>query len=225
MTRLYDVVIPLRDRPSIYNDMELKYCLRAIDKYFPVRDVWIIGTPRDWLSVNWIEQADLQTNYDARHEAVRQKLIKACECDYISDPFALFNDDFILTKPIDVLHDYYDGTIDDRLKDARGGYRDKMARSKELSKDGLNYETHVPCMIDKKNFNHTVGGALYRNIAVSYSDREKVPIKDPKLYTMEDHQNFRALCKKNWCVSLSEGSLNYVLRDLDRMFPDPSKWE
>ena len=225
MMSFIDVVIPLRDRPSIYNDMELKYCLRAIDKYFPVRDVWIIGTPRDWLSVNWIEQADLQTNYDARHEAVRQKLIKACENPYISDPFALFNDDFILTKPIKELHDYYDGTIDDRLKSAGGGYRDKMLRSKELSKDGLNYETHVPCMIDKKNFKHTVKGALYRNIAVSYSKREKVPIKDPKLYTKKDHQNFRELCRQNWCVSLAEISLAHVMTTLERMLPNPSRWE
>lgn len=215
-----DIVIPLRDRPSLYNDKELSYCLRSIERFFPVRDVWMIGEPRPYLSCNWIEMSD---GKGSRHESVRQKIMAACENPYISDPFVLFNDDFVLTREITMLHDYYDGTIEKRLKTAGGEYRERMLESQELSKDGLNYEVHVPALIDKDLFKKTKEGSLYRNVCLSHSKREKVEIRDPKMYTKDQHS--RGFIRSHWCISLSEASIPYVHRELDRMFPEKSKWE
>ncbi len=217
----YDVVIPLRDKPSLYNDVEILYCLRSIEKYMDVNDVWMIGTPREYLSVNWIQCKDLPN----RFESVRQKLLKVSENPYISDPFILFNDDFILTQKVNELPDYYEGTLDDRLKTSGGNYREAMMLTKKHSQDNRNYSIHVPCFMDKKAIKKTIKGGLSRNIILSHSKRDKVEMIDPKLYNKERHNSFNEFCKQNWCVSLAEGSLSQVMRDLERMFPEPSRWE
>ncbi len=220
-----DVIIPLRDRPSLYNDMELKYCLRSIDKHMNVRDVWCVGIPRDWLSVNWIPHPDIQGNYDERHESVRRKILKACRSPFISDPFLLFNDDFFLLRGIDHMYDYYDGTIPDRLKDAAAGYRKRMEATIPYS-DGKNYEVHTPVLINKKLFIEVAReGMLYRNIYCSASDTEKKSIKDPKLYLRSDHDKFRDFAKQNWMFSTSEFSFALLMKDMDRLYPEKSRWE
>ena len=221
----YDVVIPLRDRPSLYNDLELKYCLRSIDKHMNVRDVWCVGIPRDWLSVNWIEQGDLQGHYDSRHESVRNKILKACNNPFISDPFILFNDDFMLLRDIDELHDYYDGTIEHRLRNTATGYRQRMEATMPYS-DGNNYEVHTPVLIYKELFKSvTKENMLYRNIYCSASPTEKVEIKDPKLYTRKDHDSFRDFAKWNWMFSTSEFSFALLLKEMARLYPGKSRWE
>lgn len=220
-----DIVIPLRDRPSLYNDMELKYCLRSIEKHIEFGDVWCVGIPRDWLSVNWISKPDLQGEYDQRHDSVRQKILAACDNPFISDPFILMNDDFYLLRDIDELHDYYDGTIQERLKNTATGYRERMHATIEHS-DGRNYEVHTPVVIHKEIFKSaTKEGALYRNLYCSASPTEKVPIKDPKLYRKAEHYNFREFCKRNWMFSTSEFSFALLMKEMERLYPEKSRWE
>lgn len=219
----FDAVIPIRDTPSVFNDLELKYCLRSIDKHTDC-DVWCIGEPRDWLSVNWIEETDEKLNYDSRHENVRQKILAACNNPHVSDPFILFNDDFFLLRPIQDIPHYYDGTIEYRLQSSAGGYRDRMDESRKHSKDGLNYELHCPVVIDKELFkNVTTPGSLYRNIYCSHSDRDKKPMGDVKMYSLEDHQ--RSFTKGKWCFSTNDFSFTRMLDLMNKLYPEASKWE
>ena len=220
-----DVVIPLRDKPSTFMDLELRFALRSIERYFPVRDVWCVGIPRDTFALNWIEQPDLEGGYDTRHESVRQKILKACENPFISDPFALWNDDFFLLRTVNNLPDYYDGTIEDRLKDTTSGYAERMKRTIPYS-DGRNYEVHTPVMIDKKLFKKvTKEGMLYRNLHCSKSKREKVQIQDPKLYNHNEHLDFRKWRQDKWMFSTSDISFHYILPQMRKMYPEKSRWE
>ena len=220
-----DVVIPLRDRPSSFGDLELRFALRSIEKYFPVRDVWCVGIPREWLSVNWIEQPDSIGSYDTRHESVRQKILRACENPFISDPFALWNDDIFLLKPIEEIPDYYDGTIQDRLKDTTSGYAERMRKTIPYS-DGRNYEVHTPVMIDKNVFKRvSKEGMLNRNPHCSLSKRKKVQIEDPKLYNHNSHLNFHEWKQGKTMFSTTDFSFHYILPKMNQMYPEPSRWE
>lgn len=190
-----------------------------------VRDVWCVGIPRDWLSVNWIEQGDLEGAYDSRHESVRQKILRACDNPFISDPFILSNDDFFLLRDIDTLHDYYDGTIEQRLYNTATGYRKRMEATIPYS-DGRNYEVHTPLLIYKDLFREvTRENMLYRNVYCSASPTEKVKIKDPKLYTREQHESLKGFAKTNWMFSTSEFSLALIYPDMERMYPEKCRWE
>ena len=222
---MMDIVIPIRDRPSLYNDVELQYSLRSIDKYFPVRDVWCVGIPREWLSVNWIQTPDMPGKYDGRHESVRQKILSACDNPYVSDPFVLWNDDFFLLRHVSELHDYYDGTIADRIKNTAPGYR-KLMESSIPHSDGNNYEVHTPVIIYKDLFKEaTRPSALYRNIYCSSSPTEKVEIRDPKLYNKQEHMEFRDWVRDKWMFSASEFSFAFLMKEMGRLYPEKSRWE
>lgn len=218
-----DLVIPLRDVPSMYDDEELRYALRSIDKHFDAGDVWCVGSPREWLTVNWIDKRDDQRY---RFENARQKVAEACKCPAISDPFVLWNDDFFLLKDTSTdLPDYYDGTIQDRIASAGGDYRALMERTLPYS-DGRNYSVHVPMVIHKELFLKTQReGMLFRNVYGSASPNKKAEIKDPKMYRKEHHQNFMQFIKGKWVFSTSEFSFKWIADRMDRMYPHKSRWE
>lgn len=217
-----DVVIPIRDRPSYYNDIELKYCLRSIDKYFPCRDVWCVGIPREGYSVNWIYKTD---DSKSRFDSARQKILAACENPYVSDPFVLWNDDFFLLKEITELHEYYDGTLQERIKSAGGDYL-QMLRKTEKHSDGKNYAVHAPLVIRKDLFKEVAKkGISYRNAYCSASDGVKVPMKDPKIYNKAHHKLFRRFIKGKWMFSTSDHSFAFIYRHMESLYPNPSRWE
>ena len=216
-----DVVIPLRDKPSVYNDEELRYCLRSIDKYMDVRDVWVVGQPRDWLSVNWIPLSDqVKSRYSSAHRKIRA----ACDNPFVSDPFVLFNDDFFLLKPTEEFPDYYDGTLQQRINSSGGDYLNMLKKSQRFS-DGKNYATHTPALIKKEIFKTIPEGISYRIAYGSRSGNEKKPIKDPKIYNQKDHFDFREWVKGKAMFSTSDFSFHYILREMKQLYPEPSRWE
>src|SRR5690554_251908 len=218
---MIDVVIPLRDIPSPYNDEELRYCLRSIEKYMDVRDVWVVGQPRDWLSVNWIPLSDrVKSRFGSAHLKIRA----ACDNPFVSDPFVLFNDDFFLLKPLKEFPDYYDGTLEERIESAGGGYLNILKKSKSFS-DGKNYATHTPVSIDKEIFKTIPEGISYRIAYGSRSGNEKKEMKDPKIYNQKDHFDFRQWIKGKSMFSTSDFSFNYILKDMKCLYPEPSRWE
>ena len=221
---MIDIVIPVRDAPSMYDDLELKFCLRSIEKHMPgVSSVWLIGIPRPHLSVYWIEQPD---EGPTRYDSTRKKLLAACACPHVSDPFLLFNDDFFLLRPPPPeIPDYYDGTIHERIASAGGDYRAAMIETLPYS-DGRNYGVHVPLVIDKALFKRTARpGMLYRNVYCSASPRPKAQMADPKIYNHEDHLNFRRFIQGKWMFSASEHSFAYIYSHMKQMYSDKSRWE
>lgn len=225
--KTYDVVIPLLDRPSEYADMELMYCLRSIEAFFPVRDVWVItGNPRPEFSVNYIIERD---KYPIKYENTRQKILRACECSAISNPFMMMNDDMILTAPMSDLPPlYYCGTIEDYAPKTGGAYRDLLNRSAKASKDGLNYAVHTPLPVDKRTWAKRTSLAHgSRNVYGSYApfDRVELP-RDVKTRTEAEASNIREFIDAFPFVSLNTFSLTpKVQRELDRLLPNPSRWE
>ena len=218
---MIDVVIPLRDKPSLYNDEELRYCLRSIEKYMDVRDVWIVGNPRDWLSVNWISMGDGEgTRFNSAHAKIR----KACENDHISDPFILFNDDFFLLKPFNEFPDYYDGTLEQRIESSGGDYLSILKKSKPFS-DGNNYATHTPVCIDKEIFKTIPAGISYRIAYGARSGNKKEQMKDPKIYNKGDHFNFKEWKRGKSMFSTSDFSFHYILPQMKKLYPEKSRWE
>lgn len=217
---MIDVVIPLRDRPSPYNDEELRYCLRSIEKYMDVRDVWVVGQPRDWLSVNWIEETDGGSRFGSAHRKIRA----ACDNPFVSDPFVLFNDDFFLLKPLKDFPDYYDSTLQERIASAGGDYLNMLKKSQSFS-DGKNYATHTPVSIDKEIFKTIPEGISYRIAYGSRSSNEKKEMKDPKIYNQKDHFDFRQWVKGKTMFSTSDFSFHYILREMKSLYPVASRWE
>lgn len=216
-----DVVIPLRDKPSVYDDEELRYSLRSIDKHMDVRDVWVVGQPRGWLSVNWIPATDAGST---RYNSAYRKIMKACYNPYVSDPFVLFNDDFFLLKRLNEIPDYYDGTLKDRIKTTGGEYFKMLKKSLDYS-DGKNYAVHTPVVIHKELFKRIPEGVSYRVVYGSMSDNKKEQLTDPKIYDKEHHMEFRKWVRDKWMFSASEFSFAFLMKEMGRLYPEKSRWE
>ena len=175
---MFDVIYILRDG---FNP-ELKYSLRSVEKNFPhKRVVFYGGKPKDIMP-------DLFVPYtqpgDTKWEKVRNTIEVLCKNDNLTEDFWLFNDDFFIMKKIEKPVNYYDGTLQDRIKQIEGRlfgrhseYSDRLRHLVQtLQKAGienpLNYAHHTPMLINRKKMldtlkkypNEPMFRALYGNI-------------------------------------------------------------
>lgn len=99
-------------RPGDDND-ELRYSLRSLGN-FPHGDVWIVGHTPAWVrEVRSIRTRPLREKW----ANLRQSLTVLCEQG--PDSFVLFNDDFYVTRPVDVLPVYHLGRAVDLIERRR----------------------------------------------------------------------------------------------------------
>lgn len=161
---------------------ELRYSLRSIEKNYPHKRVIFYGGKPDGI------EPDLFVPYtqpgDTKWEKVRNTIELICKNDNLTEDFILFNDDFFIMKPVETPTNYYDGTLDERIKTIEGAvfgrhsvYSDRLRHLAETLKHAgvanpLNYAHHTPMIINRKKMletlekypNEPMFRALYGNI-------------------------------------------------------------
>ena len=92
---MLDVVYPVRFGES---NESLRYSLRSLARFGKnIRRVWLVGYAPSW--VTNVECIRLEQTAD-KWLNTRHNIETACRCGLISDDFIMFNDDFILTRPV-----------------------------------------------------------------------------------------------------------------------------
>jgi len=236
-----DVVIPL-GKGSKWNDLELRFCLRALESNFnDLGQVWLIGECPAWCEgVRHIRVPDLFTsNKDAN---LISKILVACYQSEISDMFLRVSDDEIFLKPMSVgqLRPYHQGSIrspngnrwHQRLK--RTG---QWLRSK--GRTDWNYDSHIPALMSCESFRRIFACAPYKQgpgltIDSTYfnscglAEHRMLPrgtrvrltrqVEDPAIYlcTLQS-RTFANLTDHAVCPALEAA--------LTEIFPKPSKYE
>lgn len=157
----YDIVIPLKK--SEMNE-DLRFTLRALEKYGgDFGQVWIVGHCPKWLTgvryVHTEQTADKWTN------TLRNRL-RICQEHELSDDFVLFNDDFILTRPVEdwlVATNFHRGYLADYALELQASgvsmtrwrrgfaFNDRVLKHLGV-KHPLNYEYHGPMLFNKHRF-------------------------------------------------------------------------
>jgi hypothetical protein len=95
------VVIPYKD----YRGVELKYCLRGIEKFVEDPEIIIIGDKPGWLqNVTHLPHAD-QREVQFKERNIFKKIL------LVKNDFLFFNDDHFLLKPFDKDTYHYSGNI------------------------------------------------------------------------------------------------------------------
>jgi hypothetical protein len=136
---------------------ELRLSLRSVDEHLPHDRVWIFGAAPRWVrNVELIESSQREgTKYRNTTTALRA----ACEHPDVSDPFVLFNDDFFIVEPVEVVprlnRGPLDSVIDYYSRRYRSNYVRGMIETRELMRsldidEPLSYELHVPMIIEKQ---------------------------------------------------------------------------
>jgi len=99
---MIDLVYTIKANDSTWEDNELRYSLRSIEKYLSgVGQVFIIGDCPDFLTnVIHIPATD-EENREWKDRNIYRKLLIACNDVRISENFLFVNDDHYLTQPFE----------------------------------------------------------------------------------------------------------------------------
>lgn len=155
-----DVVIPLSNG-SRWDNNELRYCLRSLEKYFlPLGEVYIM-TPLD---LTWIQHAHvinvgdpLKSNKDGN---LINKVLHACRMPELSRHFLRLSDDQLLLGEISDISQVEPYFLFN-LKETSprwwsGKWKARMRRTMDyLTLHGMpafHYDTHCPQIYDKQEF-------------------------------------------------------------------------
>ena len=227
----FDIVYILRD--DITTE-ELKYSLRSVEKNFPHRLVWFVGGQPKGLKPD-VRLPHTQTG-ETKWEKIKSSMWKVTGDDDLSDDFFLFNDDFFIMKPVKgKWKNFVDGTLSERCDEIRRNVhpwlnpygRTLWKAEQELKSLGcptMNYDVHLPMLINKKAFRENVNKcsspqmrSVYGNITMSpYVLRPDVKVYDKE--TVPDNPDFLSTSDDIF----ENGRVGAYIRE---RFPNPSRFE
>lgn len=229
-----DVVIPLGSSAAS-NHIELRYCLRSIEKYVPdLGNVFIVGDKPSWLrSAFHLLETD-QKEKSAKERNIFRKLMKAVSSPLVSDDFLYCNDDHFLLCPWEE-HYHHKGPLADSVKALSDSslYRRTLANTLAFLGGGDNYDTHCPITFNKYKFITSVGcapwfnpyGYAIKSLYCSLNEIDGEFYSDMKFtmpMTIESHQ--RALFRPYF--STDDKAINKDMVDfLETLYPNKSVYE
>lgn len=228
------IVIPV-GRGSKYNNLELRYCLRSIEKHLNnYGDIFIIGEYPSWLQGCIHIPAEDGTQDYHKEANIYRKILAACNDDRVSDRFLLFNDDHYLLSDFNAgLFPYYhDGNLSQKMTVTN--YKHTLQNTiKALPADRPYMDVHCPMLFTKsvfkglEQYDWTVPygyclKTLYTNhYIVAKTQYPDLKIKDPLPYAEIIH----LLKGRSW-FSIGDGAFAGDIRQvLEDLYSVPSKYE
>ena len=228
-----DVVYFVKDTPD--ND-ELIYSVRSVVENFPYRKIWFVGgCPKGIRPDGHIRFIQ---NRGSKYANVRGMIELVSNCQDITEDFWLFNDDFFVmskvAEPKTIVRESLWRTYQ-RLQDkykSPTGYAKKLKRTavilKDINKDRLNYDAHVPMMINRDKAKTVLkifdGTVAFRSVYGNYYQIGGVVHPDVKIIDTDERPDPDI---HNVYLSTSDQSFYFgkageVIR---KTFTEPSKYE
>ena len=208
---------------SKYNNLEIKYALRSIDRYILGYRKIVIISPRipNFLYKNdQLELVELNEERCNRQSRVQRKIEWALRNLDITEDFAYWNDDFLVLKPFDIRYmpNYISGNLSLKTQTGWGECKRRTAAYLSVQNKTLyNFDIHVPMIFNKekhltlsnwwhKKENETpLMRSLYGNI---FSCENLVQLKDIKLQQKWNTAIKTILDSDRWVISYGDGALN-----------------
>ena len=171
---------------------ELRYSIRSVMASFPDAKVWLVGGRPSWYTGDFI----FIQQRSAKYINAVNNLKAICASEDISEEFVLMNDDFYIIKPIDSVETFHGGLLLDKINlykkiSQKSGYIFKLEKTFDKLRDlglksPLDYELHVPMIMEKKKLKTTLkhgSDFLWRSIYGNLFNVGGVQIEDVKVYT------------------------------------------
>lgn len=180
-----DLVYICKDGPN----EELRYSIRSAVKNLAYDNVWVVGGKPEWYVGNhiFVEQSR------GKYNNARNNLKAITESSEISDSFILMNDDFYILNKVNSVPYMHAETLDDKIKNRQSFFTGNsyinllMATLKIVSKKAsppiLDYELHVPMVMEKKKLSLVLRyPGLWRSIYGNIFNVGGIKITDVKVY-------------------------------------------
>jgi hypothetical protein len=233
-----DICIPLNNRSTV-NNLELRYCLRSIEKHLSgVGNIFIIGHCPDWVQNVIHIPAEEDPRNRFRDRNIMNKMVAACKDERVSNDFLMVHDDHYL------LADYEAGKFPyyhmGPMNEGYGQYGDTKKNTvsilcREINDQINNYDAHCPIVFNKQRFRFTVPNVgwerwygyclktLYcvmNGIEGEYMDDIKIrlPLTADGIMSMLKGRLWFSIGDRCWAP-------NGMKEVLQTLFPTPSKYE
>lgn len=231
-----DIIIPLGTE-SRWQDNELRYALRAIEKYLTgYRDIYIIGKPRKWLqNVTYIDAEEI---YSQKQLCIFRKTLLAAMDDRVSDTFAFWNDDHYLLQPLNVsdIKFWRFGNLKNLSAVAGGTYQRTVINTmKYLQESGYpieHYDIHTPILYEKDKFITLANDEwdkAEKIIKSLYCNKHRVKgeeMKDLKFARPFTRTEIRkAITGRMWFSICEHGTNDSMKEVLQELYSEKSKFE
>lgn len=243
------IIIPLTKSKIDY--LDLKYCLRSIEKFVTGYDkIVIIGErPKGIKNVIFIPFSETLSEMH-KERNILDKIKYACEIEDVSDDFCFWNDDFIVLEPTDITDYpfYHKGDLENAT-DSKSMYRHTMRHTLDylkLSIGGklsgshvvvpltLNYDTHCPIIYNKQKFLSTFEGIDFdipfgygiKSMYANLNNVEGEYMPDCKFTGKNTKEEVKQRCMGRHIISCNETSLRHGLGEyLKEILPHKSTFE
>ena len=215
---------------------ELRYSIRSVLYSFPDANIYVVGGKPSWYSGNYIY-------VDQKHHKYANainNLHAICDSNEISEEFVLMNDDFFIIKKIYRIDQFYNGLLStkiDKYTKITGSsmYIKKLILTKTRLidygiKNPLDYELHVPMVMEKEKLKHIIlkypsclWRSMYGNIySVGGSQMEDVKIYTNKKYAARSNE----ITENSVFLSTEDQAFGLALdKVLYKMFNTPTAHE
>lgn len=208
---------------------ELRYSLRSIQQNMPDGKVWLVGSRPLWYVGNLISVPDVGNKFDN----IKNCISVASKHKGISDNFILMNDDFFALEKIQKVPVLNGGLLLDKIiryKETR--MPSKYIRLLELTynqlvkygiKDPIDYDIHVPMIMNKKKLEQSLNIAYFpRSAYGNFANIGGEKIKDVKVYNASGSI---AVLDSQYVSTEDKSFLNLKNKLLEKLFNEPSKYE
>lgn len=162
---MIDLVIPL-SVGSIWNNNEVKYCIRSIEKNFDeLGKVFIIGDKPNFFNWNNPRLVHVECEDSFRHNKdanLINKVLQVCRRNDLSDDFIRASDDQIVLKRVSI-EDFYPKYMTDlegKILPPNNSWFRRLGSTRDMlkikGKTTFHYESHYPMIYNKESFINTM---------------------------------------------------------------------
>ena len=234
------IVIPL-GVGSRWNDTELRYCLRSVEKHLTgYGDVFIIGEKPSWLRnvvhIPFDEGFNPQSYEKERN--IYKKVMTACNDGRVTDDFLFMNDDHFLLQDYEAMKfPYYcQGWLSEFMTVT--DYKTTISNTIELlwplGHDCLYFDIHCPIVYNKARFAWCLSAdwskyfgycikTVYCNSVEGLKAIEYPDLKINEVYPADKIHKF--IAGRPWFSIGDQARQGGLLKVLQELYPNKSKYE
>lgn len=177
---------------------ELRYSLRSVEKNFPHRKVWFFGgEPKGIVPDVMIKHKQVGPS---KWDMIKSSMLKAVDCEDLTEDFFLFNDDFFVMKKFSgEFVNFVDMTLGERIEDLRRNVhpwlnpygRTLYKAEQELKTLGcptMNFDVHLPMLMNKQMVKDSINKCSSPQMRSVYGNYNRIPYvihPDVKVYDKE----------------------------------------
>jgi len=212
------VTIPLQQQLDY---TELKYCLRAIDKFLPGIPVVIIGAQvPEWIT--GVTQIKIKDIVGRKQLTIKTKIHAALQYD---PEIICIHDDIYLLRPFEFKYYYWgDLTLNKSESGARILRNELQAQGKPIS----HYDVHNPFIYELSKFEALTTFSSDTVVKSAYGNYWQIPAElmpDVKIDRKTDARDIKAIIKNRPYFSSGSLGVRSCLPVLEELFPQKSCFE